>query len=133
RADARRVAIEGGRKLRTLRGLLDQVIAEGEQAGDAYLRVVLAEPARAGLGDLVRDKLPNVLEVQLDEAHRARPGGSGGDATPSRAGRTPLQLFGDYLAEQRVADPRVERLFAELLEDITDGQPHPPAGQSAPA
>jgi len=128
RADARRVAVEGGRQLRTLRGTLDQVIADGQQAGDAYLRVVLAEPARAGLGDLVRDKLPNALEVQLDEAHRPRPGrhgnGDGDAAGPSRAGRTPLELFGDYLAEQNIADPRVERLFAELLEDITAAQPH---------
>ena len=51
RADARPVPITGGRPLRTLRGTLDQVIAEGEQAGDAYLRIVLAEPARAGVGD----------------------------------------------------------------------------------
>jgi DNA repair protein SbcD/Mre11 len=123
RADARPVAIRGGRTLKTLRGSLDQVIAEGEQAGDAYLRVILAEKARAGLGDLVREKLPNALEVQLDEAHRARPGehsGNGGDK-PSRAGRTPTQLFGDYLAEQGVADERVERMFAELLEEMTDG------------
>jgi exonuclease SbcD len=125
RADARRVAITGSRSLRTLRGSLDQVIADGEQAGDAYLRVILAEPARAGLGDLVRDKLPNVLEVQLDEAHRPRPGARGA-GQPSRAGRTPLQLFGDYLAEQNVTDPRVERLFAELLEEITDGGAAPP-------
>jgi DNA repair protein SbcD/Mre11 len=122
RADASRAAITGGRPLRTLRGSLDQVIAEGEQAGDAYLRVILAEPARAGLGDLVRDKLPNALEVQLDEAHRPRPGTRGAER-PSRAGRTPLQLFGDYLAEQNVADPRVERLFAELLEEITHAEP----------
>ena len=74
RADARPVPITGGRRLRTLRGTLDQVISEGEQAGDAYLRVVLAEPGRAGLGDLVRDKLPNTLEVMLDDAHRPRPG-----------------------------------------------------------
>jgi len=125
RADARRVAITGGRTLRTLRGPLDQVIAEGEQAGDAYLRVILAEPARAGLGDLVRDKLPNALEVQLDEAHRPRPGARGA-GRPSRAGRSPLQLFGDYLAEQNVADPRVERMFAGLLEEITDGGSAPP-------
>ena len=50
------------------------MISEGEQAGDAYLRVVLAEPGRAGLGDLVREKLPNTLEVMLDDAHRPRPG-----------------------------------------------------------
>ena len=119
RADARRVDITGSRQLRTLRGTLDYVIEEGERAGDAYLRVVLAESARAGLGDLVREKLPNALEVQLDEAHRPRPGTHGDK--PSRAGRSPLQLFGDYLAEQDVADERVERMFAELLEQVTDG------------
>ncbi len=123
RADARRVDVRGGRRLKTLRGSLDQVIAQGEQEGDAYLRVILAEKARAGLGDLVREKLPNALEVQLDEAHRPKPGqhsARGGDK-PSRAERTPLQLFGDYLAEQGVGDERVERMFAELLEQMTDG------------
>ncbi len=119
RADARRVEVAGGRRLKTLRGSLDQVVEEGERAGDAYLRVILAESARAGLGDYVREKLPNVLEVQLDEAHRPRPGSHGEDR-PSRADRSPAQLFGDYLAEQKVSDERIERMFAELLEEMTD-------------
>ena len=108
----------GGRRLRTLRGTLEEVIAEGEQAGDAYLRVVLAEPGRAGLGDLVRGKLPNTLEVTLDDEHRPRPGTRGGDK-PSRVGRSPLQLFGDYLGEQNIEDPRIPRMFAELLDELT--------------
>ena len=123
RADARNVPVAGGRRLRTLRGRLDQVIDEGEQAGDAYLRVILAEQARAGLGDLVREKLPNALEVQLDDANRPRPGSHGGPDRPSRAGRTPAQLFGDYLSEQNVGDERVERMFAEFLDELTDGSP----------
>jgi len=118
RADARPVPVAGGRRLRTLRGTLEQVIAEGEQAGDAYLRVVLAEPGRAGLGDLVREKLPNALEVMLDDAHRPRPGTLGGDK-PSRAGRSPLELFGDYLGEQNIDDQRLPAMFAELLDEVT--------------
>ena len=118
RADARPVPVTGGRRLRTLRGTLDEVIAEGEQAGDAYLRVVLAEPGRAGLGDLVREKLPNTLEVMLDDEHRPRPGTRGGDK-PSRVGRSPLQLFGDYLGEQNIEDPRIPRMFGELLDELT--------------
>jgi DNA repair protein SbcD/Mre11 len=118
RADARPVPVTGGRRLRTLRGTLDEVIAEGEQAGDAYLRVVLAEPGRAGLGDLVREKLPNTLEVMLDDEHRPRPGTRGGDK-PSRVGRSPLQLFSDYLGEQNIEDPRIPRMFAELLDELT--------------
>ena len=45
-------------------------------------------------------------------------------AATSQAGPagTPLQLFGDYLSEQGVADERVERMFAELLDDLTDNQ-----------
>jgi DNA repair protein SbcD/Mre11 len=117
RADARPVPVTGGRRLRTLRGTLDQVIAEGEQAGDAYLRVVLAEPARAGLGDLVREKLPNALEVRLDEAYRPRPGGQRGGT--SRAGRGPLDLFGAYFTEQNVDDQRIPAMFAQLLDEVT--------------
>jgi DNA repair protein SbcD/Mre11 len=120
RADARPVPITGGRRLRTLRGTLDQVIADGEQAGDAYLRVVLAEPGRAGLGDLVREKLPNALEVMLDDAHRPRPGVRDGER-PSRIGRSPQELFSDYLSEQNIDDPRIAAMFAELLDQVTGG------------
>jgi DNA repair protein SbcD/Mre11 len=141
RADATAVVIRGSRGLKTLRGTLDQVIADGEQAGDDYLRVVLAEPGRAGLGDLVRDKLPNTLEVLLDDAHRPRPGGGRGDGDrPSRVGRNPVQLFSDYLAEQNIADPRIGAMFAELLDEVTgspDGTesagPGPVAGGHAAA
>ena len=118
RADARQVPVTGGRPLRTLRGTLDHVIAEGEQAGDAYLRVILAEPGRAGLGDLVRERLPNTLEVMLDDAHRPRPGSRSGDRA-SRVGRSPQQLFADFLTEENVEDPRLNAMFAELLDDVT--------------
>ncbi len=120
RADVRPVPITGGRPLRTLRGTMDEVITAGEQAGDAYLRVILAEPGRAGLGDLVRDKLPNVLEVQLDEEFRPQPGIRGGGKA-SRSGRSPLQLFGDYLGEQKIDDQRIPAMFAELLDEVTGG------------
>jgi exonuclease SbcD len=128
RADARSVPISGGRRLRTLRGTLDQVVEEGERAGDAYLRVELAEPGRAGLGDLVRDKLPGALEVSLADEFRPRPGGRAGDRVgdragdrPSRVGRSPLQLFGDYLSEQNINDPRVTAMFGSLLDEVTGG------------
>jgi exonuclease SbcD len=125
RADARPVPVTGGRRLRTLRGTLEQVIEEGEQTPDAYLRVVLAESARAGLGDEVREKLPNTLEVMLDEAHRPRPGSRSGDrdlaGRPSRVGRSPVQLFGEFLSDEGVDDPRVTTMFAELLDEVTSG------------
>jgi DNA repair protein SbcD/Mre11 len=118
RADAQPVPLTGGRRLRTLRGTLEEVIEAGEQAGDAYLRVVLAEPARAGLGDLVREKLPDTLEVLLDDAHRPRPGGRSGER-PSRVGRSPAELFAAYLDEQNVVDPRLGAMFTELLDEVS--------------
>jgi exonuclease SbcD len=130
RADTRPVPITGGRSLRTLRGTLEQVIAEGEQAGDAYLRVVLAEPGRAGLGDLVREKLPNTLEVMLDDAHRPRPGARDGERR-SQVGRSPQELFGDYLSEQNIDDPRILAMFAELLDEVTGASGE--AAEMAPA
>ena len=67
----------------------------------------------------------------LDDEHRPRPGTRGGDK-PSRAGRGPLQLFGDYLGEQNIEDPRIPRMFAELLDELTgapdDSPGHAPAG-----
>jgi len=132
RADAVRLPIAGWRTLRTLRGTLDQVIEEGEQAPDAYLRVILAEPGRAGLGDLVREKLPNALEVTLDDAHRPRPGGASGDR-PSRIGRGPAELFGDYLREQGIDDPRINAMFAELLDEVTSASAGPESSAAADA
>jgi DNA repair protein SbcD/Mre11 len=132
RADAVPVPIAGGRTLKTLRGTLDQVVAEGEQTPDAFLRVVLAEPGQAGLGDKVRDKLPNALEVMLDDAHRPQPGSAGGDR-PSRIGRSPTELFGDYLREQNIDDPRINAMFADLLDEVTAATGAAESGQLADA
>jgi len=119
RADARAVPVTGGRRLRTLRGTLDQVVAEGEQSGEDYLRVVLTEPGRAGLGDLVREKLPNALEVRLDESHQPRREAGDDGVRAPQASRNPLELFGDYLARENIEDPRLTALFADLLDAVT--------------
>jgi DNA repair protein SbcD/Mre11 len=120
RAHVRPVPVHGGRPLRTLRGTLDHVVAEGEEAGDAFLRVILTQKASAGLGELVRDKLPNVLDVQIDERYRARPAGAE-RRRESRLDRSPVELFADYLSEREIEDGRVAAMFAELLEDSTGG------------
>ena len=56
--------------------------------------------------------------MQLDEAFRPQP--TAKSSGKSRAGRSPLELFGDYMAEQKTEDPRLTRMFAELLEDVTE-------------
>jgi exonuclease SbcD len=120
RAAIRPVPLTGGRPLRTLRGTLDEVVAAGEEAGDAFLRVILTQKASAGLADLVRDKLPNTLDVQIDEKFRARAGTGG--VTRSRRGRSPTDLFADFLAEKEIEDPRLGAMFGELLDDVSGGR-----------
>ena len=121
RAHVRPVPLAGGRPLRTVRGTLDEVIAEGETTGDAFLRVVLTQQASAGLADLVREKLPNAIDVQLDERYRPRRGRAGG-AGRARLGRSPVEQFADFLAEQSVADERVSAMFAELLDSVVTSE-----------
>jgi DNA repair protein SbcD/Mre11 len=116
RASIRPVPLTGGRRLATLRGTLDEVVAAGEEAGDAFLRVILTQKASAGLADLVRGKLPNTLEVQIDDKYRARVEGK---VTRSRVGRSPTDLFADFLAEKEIDDPRLAAMFGELLEHTT--------------
>ena len=61
------VPLSKGRPLAELRGSLDEVLAQREEAGDAYLRVRLdVERPEPGIAERVRDALPNAVDVQLD-------------------------------------------------------------------
>ena len=55
-----------GRRLMSLGGTFDEVVARADEVGDAYVRVVLQESARVGLADEVRDVFPNAVEVVLE-------------------------------------------------------------------
>lgn len=105
--------LESGRRLRVLRGSLEAVEAAATELSDQdYVRVVLDEPARAGLADTVREILPQVVDVVLDPSRRT-------DSEPvrSRAGRSHRALFVEYLYEQDAYDERVVALFDELAEE----------------
>jgi DNA repair protein SbcD/Mre11 len=106
------VPVRSGRRLRTVTGTVAE-LAEGD-FGEDYLRVVVREKARAGLREEVLAVAPNTLEVRIDPEfaapeQRAR--------AAARAGRTPAELFATYCAEQGIADPRVEALFAALHDE----------------
>lgn len=103
--------LSSGRPLRQLIGTMDQVLSAAADLGDAYVRVVLREKARAGLADEVRDAIPNAVEVVLESPDRAQRKGE------ARQGLDPVQAFGAYLADRNATDERVEALFAELLDE----------------
>ncbi|HEV3361562.1 MAG TPA: exonuclease SbcCD subunit D [Pseudonocardiaceae bacterium] len=114
------VPISAGRRLRTVRGTVAELLARAEEFGEDYLRVYVREPGRAGLREEVQDGLPNALEIRIDAefASAARvaaaSGGGGGD-------RTPGELFAAFCAENVISDDRVGALFARLHDEETSG------------
>ncbi|HEU4320119.1 MAG TPA: exonuclease SbcCD subunit D [Acidimicrobiia bacterium] len=110
-ASVQELPLTSGRRLMSLTGSLEQVLARAGDTGDAYVRVVLRESARVGLADEVREAIPNAVEVVLESPTQPR------SATESRQGLDPTEAFAKYLAEKDSSDPRVEALFAELLDE----------------
>jgi exonuclease SbcD len=106
------VPITSGRRLVTVRGRLDEVLSRAGEVADAYVKVVLTETARVGLADEVRAAIPDAVEVKLDS-----PKEKASDPEP-RARLDPAEAFHRYLAEKGADDPRVETLFAELVDEV---------------
>ncbi len=110
-ASVSELPLSSGRRLVALTGTLEQVLARADEVGDAYVKVTLHEPARVGLADQVRDVIPNAVEVVLESQ------GPSQKPTEARQGLQPLEAFSRYLADRNADDPRVEALFAELLDE----------------
>jgi DNA repair protein SbcD/Mre11 len=111
------IPVMSGRRLRTVRGTLAELEAQAASFGEDYLRVWLREPTRAGLRDDTVANLPNALEVRIDPefASSARQR----QVEPSRAARTPGQLFAQYCESRQVTDARVMTLFGKLHDEAT--------------
>ena len=111
------VPITAARALRTVRGSLAELAALEPDPAD-LLKVVVTEPARAGLREDVRELFPNALEVHVAR-DAAAPAAAAG---PARTDRAPAELLRDYLRGRDVTDPRVEALFARLHDDVLTGE-----------
>lgn len=117
-AAVRSVPLTAGRRLRTVRGSLDDLEELAGTTGDDHVRVVVTGGARAGLADEVRRRFPDAVDVVVEAAPD-----EGSRDGPARLGRSPRALFAEYLAERDAEDPRVAALFAELhdeLESVSD-------------
>jgi exonuclease SbcD len=114
-AEVTPVPLTAGRRLRTLRGTVVDVLAAAQDVPEGdHLRVVLDEKPRAGLADEVRERLPAAVEVVLAprDAEVSVP------TDHDRLGRTPQALFREYLAERDVTDDRMVALFDELVDEL---------------
>jgi exonuclease SbcD len=68
------------------------------------------------LADEVRTLFPEAVDVVVEQPGDDD-GGDGERQRSTRTGRTPQELFGDYLAEQGISDERLAKLFAELVDE----------------
>ncbi|MFI7600505.1 exonuclease SbcCD subunit D [Actinoplanes sp. NPDC049681] len=116
-AQVRDVPLASARTLRTVRGSLDQLATVN--LPDAWLRVYVRETPRVGLREDVQDLLPNALEVRIDPDMVPD---KAGERMAQRAGRSPRELFGDYLDSRGNAEEGVRELFDELYDEVSTPQ-----------
>jgi exonuclease SbcD len=116
-AQIQEIPIRAGRELIDAHGTLDELEQYRDTVDDAYLRVFLrCERPQPGLGDQVRELLPNALEVRL-EYERDESDGRRVDV----ATLTPRELFQRYYLERHAAsaDKELLDLFDRLLDEVT--------------
>jgi exonuclease SbcD len=113
-AKTRDIPIRAAVALRTVRGTLDDL--SSMDAGDAWLRVYVREHPRAGLREEVQALLPRAVEVRIDP--EMMPGSATAARTAARAGRSPRELFADYLDSIGHCDDGVRELFDDLYEEV---------------
>jgi exonuclease SbcD len=112
-AEVEAVPLRAGRRLRRVRGTLSEIERLAREAGDAYLRVELSAAPAPGLADKVREILPNAVDVVIAGPRLAA------DAEPAtRIGRSPRELFAEYLEEKNADDPRVRALFDDIFDQL---------------
>lgn len=113
-AEVRTRPLASGRPLVVVAGNLEQVVESAASLGDAWVKVVVDEPRRAGLADEVRRHIPHAVDVVLSRpVNPARP------RRPGRLNRPRREVFQEYLVEHGIEDPRLPALFDELLEEVT--------------
>jgi exonuclease SbcD len=108
------IPLRSGRRLRRVRTTMKDLVRLSSEVGDDYLRVELDEPPSPGLADKVREILENAVDVAV--VHRQRDEEKP-DPAP-RLGRSPQELFAEYLRERDEDEPRLRALFDELLDEV---------------
>ena len=106
--------VTSAKTLRTVRGTLEQLATV--KLPDAWLRVFVRETPRVGLREDVQELLPNALEVRIDPDMMPDPRSA---QMAQRQGRTPRQLFGDYLDSKDNSEDGVRELFDELYDEVS--------------
>ncbi|MFI7130671.1 exonuclease SbcCD subunit D [Nonomuraea sp. NPDC050153] len=112
-AVVRELAFTSARRLRTVRGTLEQL--EAIEPGDDWLKVIVEEKPRVGLADDVRGLLNGAVDVVLDERFRPVPA----TRRTGSAEHSPRELFREYLTATGRHDEQVAALFDRLYDEVT--------------
>ena len=114
-ADVRAVRLTAGRPLRTLTGTLNELRSVSIE-DDAWLKVVVEGPGRAGLVQTVRELLGSgVVDVRVES-----PGSAVRKRRVDHRSRSPQEVFDEYLKHENIEDTRVLDLFGDLLDEQSD-------------
>jgi exonuclease SbcD len=109
------------RRLRTVHGTVAELGDQAEELAEAFLRVIVREPARAGLREEVQAILPGALEVRIDPEFAA-PSQTSRSSRVAGAQAGPAELFAEFCAERGLADERVGALFGRLHDEVTQAE-----------
>lgn len=108
------VPLRSGRRLRRIKASLAELERRALELGDAFLRVEVDAAPSPGLADKVREILPNAVDVTLAR----RPESPEDPVRETRIGRSPHELFAEYLNERGEDDEELRELFHELLDEV---------------
>ena len=119
-ADVEGVLLTAGRPLRTLTGTLEE-LSSVDVEDDAWLKVVVQGPGRAGLAQTVGEFLgPGVVDVRVES-----PASSARQRKLDHHSLSPQEVFDEYLRHENIEDRRIRDLFGELLDDHSDASAGP--------
>lgn len=109
----RRRPLTAPRRLTTVRGSYEEVVAADPAEAD-YVRIVVTDRPPAGGIDTLHERHPNAVDVLVRPTSRTAP--THAPTTPTRAGREPRELFAEYLTENDAENDAVLALFDRLEE-----------------
>lgn len=110
-AKVKKEKLTKGRRLRTIKGTLDEL--KEAETGDDWLRVRVTEARRSDLGDQVRELLgPRCVDVLIDA-----PDEPAEKRDKRQTGRPPRELFEAYLDDLNISDKRLLTMFDDLLAE----------------
>ena len=116
-AKVREVPLTSGRSLVDVQGSVDEVLAKGEAAPDAYLRVFVdTEGPVPGMAERVRDALPNAVDVVLRYERLDQPA----EVHPVSTLQPREQFVSYYRREHGVDEvpPDLLGAFDRVLDDV---------------